>query len=102
MTAPVSAQRGVGLVILILVVAIVGAFVFGFSALKKSSSRLYRFTDPSGTVQFVDSLDKVPLEQRAAAAKRPDVAPINKVDFRGLVDRMVSRDVGVDDRKDAR
>jgi hypothetical protein len=84
-------ERGVGLVFLILVVAVVGVFVFGMSTLKANSSRLYRFTDKSGTVQFVDSLDKVPLDQRAAAASQPNVAPINKGDFRSFVDKIAPK-----------
>ena len=87
----VSTEQGVGLVFLILVVAVIGAFLFGASTLKTNSIRLYRFTDKSGVVQFVDSLDKVPSEQRTAAANQPDVASINKGDFRSFVDKLVPK-----------
>jgi hypothetical protein len=94
-------QKGVGLVFLILVVAFVGTIVLGFSAIKQAPSSLYSFTDSSGSVQFVDSLDKVPAEHRAAAASRPDVAPINKAKFKSLVSSMISGQRKGDTARDA-
>lgn len=81
-------ERGAGLFMLILLAALVGAVVYSLSALKGSQVRLYRFTDGAGNIQYVDSLDKVPSDQRAEAEAQPDAARITKGDYQAFADKV--------------
>jgi glutaredoxin len=51
---------------------------------ESADTTIYTYTDNTGKLFFVDSLDRVPEEFRAAAKERSDLPPLNRVEDRNI------------------